>query len=551
MEIKNQVKFDMASGGAPIRIDAVQGELATRVLEASLYSSGVPLDLSGLVASVAYEKPDGTSGWYDKMPDGTSACEINGNTVRAKFEPQMVVVPGDVVAVIRIESSDGSKRAITFPFVVNVYKDPGANAEKSEDYYSVHNWDDVNSKFAEIEEILGRVGSATTYTPQDLTDPQKAQARENIGAININAVEAKLHGMTIEGYEQVESSTEILFVDVLEEAEVYEGEMMQDWGAAASSTVWDYYKLPVLPRETYKINTYTLLVARTLVLDADNNIIAKIPEARVQDPGQVMDVTLEMPESAAYLIVNKHKNYSISVEKKVEIGSDGIHFSKVTKEGNYLFGKTLVTVGDSITWGADMDAPGIAEDGTLMSYGWQIADRNGMIFHNKGVSGSTMIASTARNGFSNENGRYTKLPDNIDYLTIWFGWNDYALILEGGGTVGTIEDTDTSTYYGAYNTVLPYLINKYPTAKIGLIVPFGATPEIRQAVRDIGNKWGVGVFDNYGKGTPLFYGKEADVGVSQEAINMRRSVFQANGAHPSYAGHYELSTQIEAWLRTL
>ena len=387
------------------------------------------------------------------------------------------------------------------------------------------------------------------YTVQTLTNEQKAQARENIGAINIDAVEAKLQGMTIEGYERVEP--EILFVDVLEEAEVHEGAMIQDWGPEASTAVWNYYKLPVLPGEVYKIHTYTLNIARTLVLDASNNILLKLPEARVQDPGQVMDVTLEMPESAAYLIVNKHKNYSISVEKQVETGSEDIHFSKVAKEGNYLSGKTLVTVGDSITWGADMDEPGIAEDGTRMTYGWQIADRNGMVFHNKGVSGSTMIASATRNGFSNENGRYTQLPDNIDYLTIWFGWNDYALILEDSGTVGTIDDTDTSTYYGAYNTVLPYLINKYPTAKIGLIVPFGSTPEIRQAVRDIGNKWGVGVFDNYGKGTPLYYGKEADVGVSQEAVSMRRAVFQANGAHPSYAGHYELSTQIEAWLRTL
>ena len=29
-------------------------------------------------------------------------------------------------------------------------------------------------------------------------------------------------------------------------------------------------------------------------------------------------------------------------------------------------------------------------------------------------------------GFSLENGRYTKLPDEIDYLTIFFGWNDTA-----------------------------------------------------------------------------------------------------------------------------
>ena len=41
-----------------------------------------------------------------------------------------------------------------------------------------------------------------------------------------------------------------------------------------------------------------------------------------------------------------------------------------------LKGKILVTVGDSITYGADMDPAGIAPDGSLMTYGWQIAERN-------------------------------------------------------------------------------------------------------------------------------------------------------------------------------
>ena len=55
-----------------------------------------------------------------------------------------------------------------------------------------------------------------------------------------------------------------------------------------------------------------------------------------------------------------------------------------------LEGKVLVTVGDSITYGADMDPAGIAPDGTLMTYGWQIAERNHMKFYNCGISGSTI-----------------------------------------------------------------------------------------------------------------------------------------------------------------
>lgn len=217
-----------------------------------------------------------------------------------------------------------------------------------------------------------------------------------------------------------------------------------------------------------------------------------------------------------------------------------------------LYGKTLVTVGDSITYGADMDPSGVdPATGDLMTYGWQIANRNSMTFYNRGVSGSTLAAGTNRNGFAEPNGRYTQLPDSIDYLTIWFGWNDYACITDNLETVGTISSDDTNSYYGAWNTVLPYLIEKYPQCRIGLIVPFGANAAVRQAVRDIAKKWGLSYFDNYTGNTELYYGKEDEAVLASGLISACRSKWQANGAHPNYAGHSRLATQIEAWLRTL
>ena len=39
-------------------------------------------------------------------------------------------------------------------------------------------------------------------------------------------------------------------------------------------------------------------------------------------------------------------------------------------KSNVLYGKTLVTVGDSITYGEDMDEEGFTEDKTRMTYGW-------------------------------------------------------------------------------------------------------------------------------------------------------------------------------------
>lgn len=228
-----------------------------------------------------------------------------------------------------------------------------------------------------------------------------------------------------------------------------------------------------------------------------------------------------------------------------------------------LNGKVLCCCGDSITYGADMDADGITDESSVLVYqsnesgvfsavtsnylktwGFQIANRNGMTFYNAGVSGSTMQGIADKNGFSLANGRYTKLPDDIDYLLLWFGWNDTAY-----GTLGAITDTTNESYYGGYNVVLPYLINKYPYAKIALIVPFGTDANHRNAIRQLGNKWGVAVWDNYQGGTPLYYGKEDSVGVDASIITSNRAKYQANGAHPNHYGHTQLADMIENFLR--
>ena len=212
---------------------------------------------------------------------------------------------------------------------------------------------------------------------------------------------------------------------------------------------------------------------------------------------------------------------------------------------NPLEGKILVTVGDSITEGADMDPAGFAPDGTRMTYGWQIAQRNNMTFYNRGISGTTMQHIEGKaNCFSTEGGRYTQLPDEIDYLTIFFGWNDAHF-----GNLGTIKDRVNTTYYGGYNVVLPYLIEKYPDARICLIVPFGGTVEHRDAVRQLANKWGVACFDLCGPGTPFLYTKEEEVGVDPWVVSFRHKQYFARGCHPGYKGHCLMGRALEHFLR--
>ena len=243
---------------------------------------------------------------------------------------------------------------------------------------------------------------------------------------------------------------------------------------------------------------------------------------------------------------------------------DTTPYPEVPDTSNILYGKILVTIGDSITYGADMQMEptlGLIEnpgpnEGKYKSYGWQIANRNNMTFYQKGISGSTMQGAvnpngtdkgdvSKKNGFSKENGRYTQLPDDIDFMTIMFGWNDAAY-----GTLGTINDTTNETYCGGFNVVLPYLIHKYPYTTIVLIVPFGTTVAHRQAVRDMAQKWGVGCFDMCANDLPFYYSEESDeVAVNAAIKKLRIELNQVNGAHPGYQGHYAIGTRLEDYLR--
>lgn len=367
------------------------------------------------------------------------------------------------------------------------------------------------------------------------------------------------------GMNQISESVYKVEDDVTEDgtvtADYYMGTNGNTYGPYEGA--WRYITYDVTGGETYSVTAYAGQNCRLWLLKNDNTVISYSQDSTAVG---LKSEVVTIPTTANKLIVNASTRTdeqisSISVQKIVperKIKGDAI-------TSNILAGKVLCCAGDSITYGADMDADGITNlsnidvyqsdsagvftkvtNHFLKSWGYQIAERNNMTLYNAGVSGSTMQGISNRNGFSLADGRYTKLPDNIDYLVLWFGWNDTAY-----GTLGTINDTENTSYYGGYNVVLPYLINKYPYAKIALIVPFGTDTGHRNAIRELGNKWGVAVWDNYQGGTPLYYGKEDSVGVDEDIVTANRAKFQANGAHPNYKGHTQLGDMIEGFLRSI
>lgn len=74
MIISSQISADLQTPGYPPLVHAVQGEQYSRQLKMALYDGGMAWTVpGGVFVAMRYSKPDGTTGYYDTLPDGTQA----------------------------------------------------------------------------------------------------------------------------------------------------------------------------------------------------------------------------------------------------------------------------------------------------------------------------------------------------------------------------------------------------------------------------------------------------------------------------------------------
>ena len=296
MVVKKKIRIDLQSAGVPPIVHVMQNDEGVREVEVSLYNGGVEFVAENAIVTLAYKKPDGTSGWYDKLQDETPAISVDGNKVTATLAQQITSVAGNVFATIRIE--DGLRRVSTFPFIVSVTADPTNGSVKSENYYNVTNWDDVNSSFDDVYEKLDELAkqcggkSCVLYTEQTLTPEQQSQARENIGAADSGEVANLINIVTEEVVEYLEP-------EIQENAALKAGNIVTPAGA-------NYYAVAtfqVEPNGKYNISASVGFVNdKYAFFDKDGNLL--IYEAG--DPGNYAPFTIEVvaPENAAILKVN-------------------------------------------------------------------------------------------------------------------------------------------------------------------------------------------------------------------------------------------------------
>lgn len=232
------------------------------------------------------------------------------------------------------------------------------------------------------------------------------------------------------------------------------------------------------------------------------------------------------------------------------------------RESDMLHGKTLVTCGDSFTEGdfwdyVDMNgnndrrSPEIfdREWNCYMTYPYWIARRNGMKLINMARCGAML-------GYPPDDSRCEvfvkekmfQIPEDADYILFKFGIND-----SWHTTVGTPDDTDPRTFYGAWNTVLSYVKEHHPSAKIGVIASNDCREkEWAQAIVEICRRYDVPCLDEEGEDVPYFFGQNYKPYPQEKKDRMNEAYHcgPKNG-HPNVDAHKIESHIVEKFLRSL
>lgn len=167
IETTAALRVDLLDPGAPQIIHAVQDDSNSRKIAFSIYAGGAQWAVpDGTLVTVRYKKPDGTAGFYDTLPDGsTPAAMIDGNVVTVALVPQAFTVRGNVPVQIKLYDSAGTSIA-TFAVVMHVSANVVSDAEiVSSDYYSVLT-KQIADVLAAAEGIEGNVTAAQAAAEQ-------------------------------------------------------------------------------------------------------------------------------------------------------------------------------------------------------------------------------------------------------------------------------------------------------------------------------------------------------------------------------------------------
>ncbi len=244
---------------------------------------------------------------------------------------------------------------------------------------------------------------------------------------------------------------------------------------------------------------------------------------------------------------------------------------------NVLWGKKWAVCGDSFT---DGGTETILNEGRYFgkqyTYPYIIGNRQNMEIECFFRGGRTMgypSDGTFQNSLTcpTSDAYYQNIPEDVDYITIYLGINDSHHARGSSSTdgeditgvipIGGVDDTDVSTYCGAYNTVLAWLVENRPFAHIGILVSNGCdTPEYRSVQIAIAKKYGIPYIDLNGddKTPVMIRSQNQEIAQTVRDIVTRKQAADFDGSktgtvnlHPNDDAQLYESYFIEDFLRRI
>ncbi len=216
-----------------------------------------------------------------------------------------------------------------------------------------------------------------------------------------------------------------------------------------------------------------------------------------------------------------------------------------------LKGKKIIFLGDSIT-------EGVGASAVEKRYTDLVAQKIGAIVYNYGVSGTRVAKQKKPSDDPRWDGDFcTRAKDmekEADIIVVFGGTNDFG---HGDAEIGTMDDRNYETFYGALHTLYTYLSATYPKAQKVIMTPLHRADEddvlafprtekkqvslksYVEIIREVAEYYSFPVLD-------LF--KNSGI---QPKIPEIKEAFTVDGLHPNDAGYEVISECVISFLKTL
>lgn len=328
-----------------------------------------------------------------------------------------------------------------------------------------------------------------------------------------------------------------------------------------------FEKIPVQNGVTYKSSPAARMI---YIMDSNEQVINYTNES-----SGVSEITAEGDGFAYISYANANvPAASFSVDNSEDVyPRDQFALSDSVIVPDILSGKKWAVLGDSFTNGVSGNVKILDKGkyaGQKAVYPYIIGNKTNMDIVSFFLNGRTLAfpasPGTFANSITNSNAAcyYQNIPDDVDYITIYLGINDshHAPGSSGGDgedntgeiPLGSITDTTVTSFYGAWNVVLPWLIENRPNAHIGIIVSNGCENDnYRLATIEVAKKHGIPYIDlNGDERTPaMIRSTNPNVAESVKLLLRQKWAVSSSNTHPNDAAHEYESTFIESFLRSI